>query len=146
MLVADHRHHIELAAHKLKLVGLVIVTRRHQEDAFFSDLVSPDDDLRCALAVPGGGPSAGNGKGTSQIVVGRYKITEKGVFLVTPGDDDKPDKFEFVCGKLDVVAMIRDKHSGQWGKLLQWEDPDCQSHEWATVSYTHLTLPTSDLV
>jgi hypothetical protein len=76
-------------------------------------------------------PSAGNGKGTSQIVVGRYKITEKGVFLVTPGDDDKPDKFEFVCGKLDVVAMIRDQHSGQWGKLLQWQDPDGQFHEWA---------------
>jgi putative DNA primase/helicase len=76
-------------------------------------------------------PSAGNGKGTSQIVVGRYKITEKGVFLVTPGDDDKPDKFEFVCGKLDVVAMIRDQHSGQWGKLLQWQDPDSRFHEWA---------------
>ncbi len=85
------------------------------------------------LAVPAvrARPSAGNGKGTSQIVVGRYKITEKGVFLVTPGDDDKPDKFEFVCGKLDVVAMIRDQHSGQWGKLLQWEDPDGKSHEWA---------------
>jgi hypothetical protein len=86
-----------------------------------------------ALAVPAVRvrPSAETGKGISQIVIGRFKITEKGVFLVTPGDDDKPDKFEFVCGKLDVVAMIRDQHSGQWGKLLQWEDPDGQPHEWA---------------
>lgn len=63
---------------------------------------------------------------------GKFKITEKGVFLVTPqGDENTPDKFEFVCGKIDVVAQIRDQHSGQWGKLLQWQDPDGQFHEWA---------------
>ena len=75
--------------------------------------------------------SARKAKGTSQTVGGRFNVTEKGVFLVTPGDDDTPDKFEFVCGKLDVVAMIRDQHSGQWGRLLQWQDPDGQFHEWA---------------
>lgn len=63
---------------------------------------------------------------------GRFKVTAKGVFLVIPGgDDDTPDKYEFVCGKLDVVAQIRDQHSGQWGKLLQWQDPDGLFHEWA---------------
>jgi putative DNA primase/helicase len=72
---------------------------------------------------------AGNAPNTANR---RYKITDKGVFLVTPGDgDDKPDKFDFVCSKLDVVAMIRDQHSGQWGKLLQWQDPDGHFHEWA---------------
>ncbi|CDS49868.1 putative inner membrane protein [Polaromonas sp. CG9_12] len=56
------------------------------------------------------------------------------MFLVTPADDDKPEKpekREFVCARLDVVAMIRDPLSAQWGKLLQWEDPDGRSHEWA---------------
>ena len=63
---------------------------------------------------------------------GKFEVTEKGVFLVMPrGDDDKPDKFEFVCGKIDIVAQIRDQHSGQWGKLLQWQDPDGLFHEWA---------------
>ena len=62
---------------------------------------------------------------------GRFRITDKGVFLVTPADDEKPEKCEFVCAKLDVIAMIRDPQSAQWGKLLQWEDPDNRSHEWA---------------
>ncbi len=63
---------------------------------------------------------------------GRFRITEKGVFFATPAaDENEPDKIEFVCGKLDVVSMIRDQHSGQWGKLLQWQDPDGKFHEWA---------------
>lgn len=63
---------------------------------------------------------------------GRFKITDKGVLLLTPSeDDDTPDKCEFVCSKLDVVAMIRDPLSAQWGKLLQWQDPDGRFHEWA---------------
>jgi putative DNA primase/helicase len=68
-------------------------------------------------------------KSKPKSVGGRFKTTAKGVFLVSSGDD--ADKFEFVCGKLDVVAQIRDQHSGQWGKLLQWQDPDGQFHEWA---------------
>ena len=71
---------------------------------------------------------------TSPPKTGRFQVSGKGVFLVTPADDEKPDKpekREFVCARLDVVAMIRDPLSAQWGKLLQWEDPDGRSHEWA---------------
>lgn len=71
---------------------------------------------------------------TSLPKTSRFKVTGKGVFLVTPADDEKPDKpekREFVCARLDVVAMIRDPLSARWGKLLQWEDPDGRSHEWA---------------
>ena len=61
-----------------------------------------------------------------------FKVTDKGVFLVIlSSDPDEADKFEFVCGKLEVAAMIRDQHSGQWGKLLQWQDLDGQFYEWA---------------
>ncbi len=69
----------------------------------------------------------------SQTVGGKFKITKNGVFLVTSSvdDDDAPDKFKFVCGKIDVVAQIRNQQSSQWGKLLQWHDPDGQIHEWA---------------
>ena len=63
---------------------------------------------------------------------GRFKVSENGVFLVTSGgNDDGSDKYEFVCGKLNVVAQIRDQHSGQWGRLLHWQDPDGLFHEWA---------------
>lgn len=71
-------------------------------------------------------------KTNTKTIDGRFKISNKGVFLVPAGGEDEASaKFEFVCGRLDVVAMIRDQHSGQWGKLLQWQDPDGQFHEWA---------------
>lgn len=74
----------------------------------------------------------GKAKINPKPVGGRFRITDKAVLSVTTSDDpDKEDKVEFVCGKLDIVAMIRDQHSGQWGKLLQWQDPDGHFHEWA---------------
>jgi putative DNA primase/helicase len=67
-----------------------------------------------------------------RLIAGKFKLTPRGVYLVTPSEDeDKAGKEERVCGKLDVVALIRDKDSGQWGKLLHYEDPDNQAHEWA---------------
>ena len=66
------------------------------------------------------------------LIAGKFCRTNDGIFLVTRKDDeDEPEKRERICDSLDVVAMIRDKDSGQWGKLLQWEDPDGLSHEWA---------------
>lgn len=69
---------------------------------------------------------------SSKLIAGKFKRTANAVYLVTPNDDeDKPDKEEWVCGNIEVVAMIRDKDSDKWGMLLQWEDPDTRSHEWA---------------
>lgn len=67
----------------------------------------------------------------SQDINGGFKVTENGIFLVTLGaDDETPDKYEFVCGRLEVAALIRDPHSEQWGKILQWQDVDGRFHEW----------------
>ena len=68
---------------------------------------------------------------TQDLIAGKFRRTNDGIFLVTRKDDeDEPEKRERISGSLDVVAMVRDKDSGQWGKLLQWEDPDNRSHEW----------------
>ncbi len=103
----------------------------------------PTGDLFADLLLidkPATTPPKPIGKPTKQVKVkkqvkdvdGRFKVTDKGVFQVTPSTDaDGGKRFEFVCGKLDIVAMIRDQHSGQWGKLLQWQDPDGHFHEWA---------------
>ena len=65
------------------------------------------------------------------LIAGKFRRTNDGIFLVIRKDDgDEPEKRERISGSLDVVAMVRDKDSGQWGKLLQWEDPDNRSHEW----------------
>ncbi len=60
---------------------------------------------------------------------GRFKVTATGVFF-NASDDPTTDKLERVCGKLQVLAETRDRHSGQWGKLLSWSDPDGKPHEW----------------
>ena len=68
---------------------------------------------------------------TQDLIAGKFRRASDGIFLVTRKDDeDEPEKRERISGSLDVVAMVRDKDSGQWGKLLQWEDPDNRSHEW----------------
>ncbi len=81
-----------------------------------------------AVATPAKNDAENNNKPAH---VSRFVVSDKGVFLKNSTDDAAPEKFEFVCGKLDVVAQIRDRHSGQWGKLLQWQDPDRVFHEWA---------------
>src|SRR5450830_46968 len=102
-----------------------------------SVLMSPADesieDASAVMSPPSGPPSKkSKRKADTDQTSGRFKITEKGVFLVTPSaDDDTPEKYEFVCSRLDVAAMIRDPLSNQWGKLLQWQDPDGHFHEWA---------------
>ena len=68
---------------------------------------------------------------TCPTKTGRFKVTDEGVFQTTSVDDGTPGNRQFVCARLDIVAMIRDPLSDQWGKLLQWKDPDEHSHEWA---------------
>ena len=70
-------------------------------------------------------------KARTTKTAGRFQVQENGVFLVKPGKGDEDGSLEFVCSKLEVVAMIRDPHSDQWGRLLQWKDPDDRFHEWA---------------
>lgn len=70
-------------------------------------------------------------KSTPSQGIDGFKVTENALFLVTPAEDeDTPARFDFVCGKFDVIAMIRDSHSEQWGKILQWKDIDVRRHEW----------------
>lgn len=61
----------------------------------------------------------------------RFKVTDGGVFQFTPATDDAPEKLFYVCAKLEILALIRDHHSGQWGRLLEWHDQDGHRHEWA---------------
>jgi putative DNA primase/helicase len=36
-----------------------------------------------------------------------------------------------VCSRLEVVSLTRDSNGGEWGRLLQFRDPDGRMHEWA---------------
>ncbi len=53
----------------------------------------------------------------------RFELLDTGVFLFEP---DKAPRY--VCARLDVDALVRDPHGGEWGKLARFKDPDGVEH------------------
>lgn len=43
---------------------------------------------------------------------------------------DEAEKW-WICSKLEVKALVRDKASENWGRLLEFHDADGNSHQWA---------------
>lgn len=80
---------------------------------------------------PGFGAGSDNcpesGKSAAAVPEG-FRVKDSGVWLVTD-DDDKPDIW--VCGRLDIVGLTRDRRNESWGRLLQWRDADGHLHSWA---------------
>jgi len=64
---------------------------------------------------------------TGSTVPDGFRLSPTGVWLV--GDDDKPDTW--ICGRLEVLGLTRDRHNESWGRLLQWRDADGILHSWA---------------
>ena len=61
---------------------------------------------------------------------GYFEVTEKGVFFVETDRDGKATS-QWVCSRLEILAMTRDSRSSEWGRLLQWSDRDGTKHTWA---------------
>jgi putative DNA primase/helicase len=68
-----------------------------------------------------------SGKSAAAVPKG-FRVKDSGVWLVTD-EDDKPDIW--VCGRLDIVGLTRDRRNESWGRLLQWRDADGHLHSWA---------------
>jgi uncharacterized protein (DUF927 family) len=61
---------------------------------------------------------------------GRFEVSQEGVFFIGQKDgEDLPPKW--VCSRLNIIAKTRDVQSGEWGRLLKWEDDDDVYHQWA---------------
>ncbi len=54
-----------------------------------------------------------------------FSVEEKGIFYHKDGNKS------WICSKLEIKAYVRDKYSEQWGRLLEFTDPDGQIHCWA---------------
>lgn len=54
-----------------------------------------------------------------------FYITNHGVFY----KDDKED--QWICSRLEVVALVRDYSSKNWGRLLEFYDADGKLHQWS---------------
>jgi hypothetical protein len=87
------------------------------------------DEIEVLHTEPGPGPidRPVSGKSMAAVPAG-FRIKDSGVWLVTD-DDDKPDTW--VCGRLEVIGLTRDRRNESWGWLLQWRDADGHLHSWA---------------
>jgi uncharacterized protein (DUF927 family) len=63
--------------------------------------------------------SKGARKPKAETVPGGFRVTAAGVFY--SGDDGEP---RHVCSRLEILARTRDEKSGNWGVLVEFDDPD----------------------
>ncbi|WP_131781186.1 DUF927 domain-containing protein [Legionella gresilensis] len=62
---------------------------------------------------------------------GYFKLTDKGVFFTASDKDGNQLPPRWLCSPLYIIAKTRDAKSGEWGRLLQWQDEDGIIHQWA---------------
>ncbi|CDZ77223.1 Superfamily II helicase [Legionella massiliensis] len=62
---------------------------------------------------------------------GYFKLTEQGLSFYGKDKDGNPTAPRWICSFLHVVAKTRDAKSGEWGRLLEWQDDDRVTHQWA---------------
>ncbi len=54
-----------------------------------------------------------------------FRVNPRGVFYVA--DEAEP---RWICSELKIKALVRDKSSENWGRLLEFYDPDGELHIW----------------
>ena len=62
---------------------------------------------------------------------GRFRLTDEGLTFIGIDKDGNPLPPRWICSPLYVVAKTRDAQSGEWGRLLEWQDDDGITHQWA---------------
>ncbi|STX28467.1 inner membrane protein [Legionella beliardensis] len=76
-----------------------------------------------------------NKAGSSSVICeyagGHFKLTEKGISFLGNDKDGNPMAPRWICSPLYVIAKTRDAKSGEWGRLLEWQDDDGIIHQWA---------------
>jgi uncharacterized protein (DUF927 family) len=76
--------------------------------------------------------NSGNTNGNSALPTGyamlRGEKDRPGLYYLEP-DSDKPP--HWICSPLHVLAMTRNDHGSEWGRLLEWHDAEDRVHRWA---------------
>ncbi|STX50977.1 inner membrane protein [Legionella busanensis] len=74
---------------------------------------------------------AGSSSVICEYAGGHFKLTEKGISFLGKDKDGNPMAPRWICSPLYVIAKTRDAKSGEWGRLLEWQDDDGIIHQWA---------------
>ena len=64
----------------------------------------------------------------------RFMVTDSGVYYQGVDRNGEPTKPEWVCSRLDVVALTNDQDGNGWGYLLNFADPLGRRKQWAMPS------------
>lgn len=59
-----------------------------------------------------------------------FTMSRNGIFYTNSGTEGKPGASFRVCAPMIVKAMIRDKSSENWGRVVEFNDADGVQHEW----------------
>lgn len=81
---------------------------------------------------PPGDPEETGGRGAPDW--DRFRVTDVGVFHQGVDRNGEPTKPEWVCSRLDVVALTNDQDGNGWGYLLNFADPLGRHKQWAMPS------------
>jgi uncharacterized protein (DUF927 family) len=76
-------------------------------------------------------PSTKNHPVICDYAGGHFKVTDKGLIFNAPDKDGNQLPSRWISSPLYVVAKTRDAKSGEWGRLLEWQDDDGITHQWA---------------
>jgi hypothetical protein len=60
-----------------------------------------------------------------------FTVSKDGVYFTPEGTDDKPGTPIRICSPLRVTALIRDRSSENWGRVIEFNDADGIGHKWA---------------
>jgi uncharacterized protein (DUF927 family) len=72
-----------------------------------------------------------NYKNLCEYAGGQFALTPKGVVYTGLDKDGNELPQRWICSPLSVVAKTRDALNGEWGRLLEWQDDDGVTHQWA---------------
>lgn len=95
------------------------------QEIFPPSIPAPSGNTR-----PSDSPSKAKGK-TCDYGGGRFELSAQGVYFHGTDKDGNEQPPKWVCSPLAVIAKTRDNASGEWGRLLEWQDSDGVAHRWA---------------
>jgi putative DNA primase/helicase len=76
-------------------------------------------------------PSDAQPEKTDQPLASHFFVDERGVWYLGRGPDGRDAPPLWICAPLRIGALVRDSRNESWGRLLEFHDPDGQSHTWA---------------
>lgn len=73
----------------------------------------------------------GAGDASRTAVADPYSLDDRGVWFHPKDKEGNPLEPEWICSPLEVTALVRDKASESWGRLLEFVDKDGVRHVWS---------------